>query len=72
MTQVFTIADTRERARQSFAAGKTINDCPYNWHAAAYGVWRAEFVRQQNKAQASPQSHIAPAPVLRVDEAQTC
>jgi hypothetical protein len=72
MSQVFSVADTRERAQAAFAAGKTINDCPYNWHAAAYGVWRAEFVRLQNAAKASPQSHIAPAPVLRVDEAQSC
>lgn len=65
---IVSIDHIKRRAQRDFAAGLP---CPYNWSRdGAYVTWHAETSRLQVSAQAFPQSHIAPATVLRVDEEQ--
>lgn len=56
---------TRDRIRamasEAFHAGRHRDSHGFNWHADALPTWLEEFDRLTAQANASPQSHSAPA-----------
>lgn len=42
---IVSVADIEHRARAAYASGKSLDDCPLNWHSCAYETWAGVYAQ---------------------------